>query len=576
MADWEQQNAELVKAVRDRGMTATRFGYGIVTADRYVAGVLECSGQTDTEKAAILKDAATKLTYSNEETVADVFEAGSGIKDFCKRLDVKAPKNTLMVLENVLTSSKVDRDGDIMRSDGAELDPNMPLLWHHMLPMPLGRMLRVLSRSPKEVKVATAIVDTEAGRDAATLVEFGALRFSHGFRPLKFQPMAKAVDPEKCPTAGFDVQRFEVMEESLVTVPSNTDAVITAFSRGKLHDPLMKAWAGREYDQRQKVFAAAAVDPWQARVDAWVKSSGETGIPVEVLEKFCPTCAQAARAKGFKAVKLDLKEMPEQMMKGLCESLGDDADFFTRCMEKDLGKFEAEVGDNKEGFCAWLHKQCVGKWPAEKPEKSAPVEREGQGDTPADEPADEEEESSGDDEDLGLVAKTMAESKAKEEPKDPHMNEDGTFKGGFDGCVAHFVDLGKSEEQAKGLCAKIARETGQAPGGKEHEPEGVKYGRVLSRKNEARLRECHEKIGEAHSGMREVLDLVESVESSVSEVATTQQASALEVLVQKVAEIGDEKQLRAVKALLDSKIDGLKRAKAKAMIDRFLRSNSKR
>ena len=43
-------------------------------------------------------------------------------------------------------------------------------------------------------------------------------------------------------------------------------------------------------------------------------------------------------------------------------------------------------------------------------------------------------------------------------PKCEHMNEDGTFKGGFDGCVLHMTTCeGHSEESAKKICGKIAQ-----------------------------------------------------------------------------------------------------------------------
>jgi hypothetical protein len=87
-----------------------------------------------------------------------------------------------------------------------------------------------------------AIADTALGRDAATLVEFEALRISHGFRPLKFERIASRT--RGGPPEGFHVFTFEVMETSLVSVPSNRDAVVTAFSRQKLHSPLVKSWAG--------------------------------------------------------------------------------------------------------------------------------------------------------------------------------------------------------------------------------------------------------------------------------------------------------------------------------------------
>jgi len=46
----------------------------------------------------------------------------------------------------------------------------------------------------------------------------------------------------------------------------------------------------------------------------------------------------------------------------------------------------------------------------------------------------------------------------------PYINPDGSFKGGFDGCVAHFTKIeGMSEESARRLCAYIGRRTGKIP-----------------------------------------------------------------------------------------------------------------
>ena len=49
------------------------------------------------------------------------------------------------------------------------------------------------------------------------------------------------------------------------------------------------------------------------------------------------------------------------------------------------------------------------------------------------------------------------------ESKCSHMNEDGTFKGGFDGCVLHMQTCeGHSEESAKKICGKIAQAKNRA------------------------------------------------------------------------------------------------------------------
>jgi len=174
------------------------------------------------------------------------------MEKFCKDVGVELPARTIMVFENVITTPKQDRDGDILRTGGASVDENMPLLWHHMLPMPMGKMLKVLKHTDKLLKVATAVIDSTIGRDAAALVEFGALRISHGFRPIKFEMLERT--GEGFP--GFDIKTFEIMEQSLVSVPSNTDAVITAFSRGKFASPLFKGWGKSLFDSRPKKVAS--------------------------------------------------------------------------------------------------------------------------------------------------------------------------------------------------------------------------------------------------------------------------------------------------------------------------------
>jgi hypothetical protein len=89
-------------------------------------------------------------------------------------------------------------------------------------------------------------------------------------------------------------------------------------------------------------------------------------IPLSVIEQFCPACAKAMRERGWTGISLDVllgrKQMPEQLLQGLCESLGDDPGIFTACMEKDFG--DLDPGD-KESFCAWLHHECTGMWPGE-------------------------------------------------------------------------------------------------------------------------------------------------------------------------------------------------------------------
>lgn len=184
----------------------------------------------------------------------------------------KSEVKPLMVFECIITSTREDRDKDILESKGAEVDPAHPLLWQHIPMQPIGRHLRVTEQTDKLVKGGFAIAPTPLGQDAVTLVEFGALRISHGFLPMEFEPRSKTEGEE---TPGWRIRRFKVLETSLVSVPSNEDAIILAFSRSKLHHPLVKRWAAS-----LKSLAPPMI------VGGWMKEAGGTlpagGITVNV------------------------------------------------------------------------------------------------------------------------------------------------------------------------------------------------------------------------------------------------------------------------------------------------------
>lgn len=237
--------------------------YGIRRAYDYVSPFVGCVGDEACRKAffpgladllstaklgEMLKASEQTLVYSNEDTVPvheKLFTSSGTMMDFCKSIEIDMPAKTIMVFANVVTTPKKDRDGDRLMTEGAIVDKQMPLLWHHMLPMPIGKMLKVLEHTADRLVVATALIDSPMGNDAALLTEFGALRISHGFRPLEFELLNEGKSD-----SGFKVTKFEIMEESEVSVPSNTDAVITAFARGKLHDPTVKQWAKTYHDTR--------------------------------------------------------------------------------------------------------------------------------------------------------------------------------------------------------------------------------------------------------------------------------------------------------------------------------------
>ncbi|MHC4402967.1 MAG: HK97 family phage prohead protease, partial [Planctomycetota bacterium] len=272
----EDLSLDLIELLAERGQRRTMGGHGIRTADAYVRGIVACADDEvcsrialpkgfDWDPPAMLRESAGRLVYSNDEMRMTGWARDTSLQ-VAKAAGIDLPPRTLMTFENVITTPLRDRDGDILRSEGAVIDEKMPLLWHHMPPMPVGKMLKVIKQSKKGVKVLTALIDSQLGQDAAALIEFGALRISHGFRPLEFDEMKDG---------GYDIKKFEIMEESLVTVPSNTDAVITAFSRGKLGDPLVKSWAKSISDARPAQGRGMEFRDDHVEVERWNKSLGK-------------------------------------------------------------------------------------------------------------------------------------------------------------------------------------------------------------------------------------------------------------------------------------------------------------
>ncbi len=167
---------------------------------------------------------------------------GSTIKDKDNNtLDI--PKNTLMIFRHVLTTSNKDRDGDILRTDGATVDPSMLLLWQHVHTLPIGKMLGIAEHTKDKLSLFSAIVDiNELSHDAAVMVENKMGRFSHGFSADEFE---KLEGEEDNLFGGFDIKKFSIREESLVSIPANADAeteeiILSMVEGGKLTSSVMK------------------------------------------------------------------------------------------------------------------------------------------------------------------------------------------------------------------------------------------------------------------------------------------------------------------------------------------------
>lgn len=257
-------NELLLEAISNR-KSKDPFNRGILTADKYVRTLQDCIGSKSCYQFAakgstsfddILRKSAGTLTYNNEDMVLEKkfdLEWGDknsdGYRSYVGRIkdhkgnELDLPKNTLMIFRHVLTTSSKDRDGDILRTDGATVDPNMLLLWQHVHTLPIGKMLGIAEHTKDKLSLFSAIVDiNELSHDAAVMIENKMGRFSHGFSADEFD---KLEGEEDNPFGGFDVTKFSIREESLVSIPANADAeteeiMLSMVEGGKLTSSLMK------------------------------------------------------------------------------------------------------------------------------------------------------------------------------------------------------------------------------------------------------------------------------------------------------------------------------------------------
>jgi hypothetical protein len=241
-------NEQLLQAIRSRQQRQTEFSYGILTADRYVKTVEDMIGLENCYKFAakgptsfsdVMQKAAKTLVYSNPDMVVEK-KSHDRYTELSDKVDL--PKDTLMVFRHVLTTPRKDRDGDILRTEGMVVDPKMLLLWQHIHTMPIGKMLIEVEHNKDRLVLDSCIIDmNETCHDAAVMVDNDMGRFSHGFRALELE----RIEDEEDKDAGFDILKGEIMEESLVSVPSNKDAdtmevILSLVEGGKLTSPILK------------------------------------------------------------------------------------------------------------------------------------------------------------------------------------------------------------------------------------------------------------------------------------------------------------------------------------------------
>jgi hypothetical protein len=111
------------------------------------------------------------------------------------------------------------------------------------------------------------------------MTDNGMGRFSHGFRALEFTE-TKARDGLE--GSGFDVTKFEIMEESLVSVPANVDAqteevLLSLVEGGKLTSPIMKR-VGRSIRDKRAIQVPGVKIRYRERLGDYSKELSCTSL----------------------------------------------------------------------------------------------------------------------------------------------------------------------------------------------------------------------------------------------------------------------------------------------------------
>jgi len=175
-----------------------------------------------------------------------------------------------MTARFVITTTAVDRDGDVVESKGCRLDNYagnpVVLFGHQSTALPIGTARAadgtLAVTAGKSAVHATCHFHgkTAESNQVFALVKEGVLRAtSIGFLPLKASRLDKEAESEGSLTPrGWHFQEWDLLEWSIVGVPSNPEALAASLSKGRLAgDPISD-------DLRQ------ALEPFVAKGSVWV------------------------------------------------------------------------------------------------------------------------------------------------------------------------------------------------------------------------------------------------------------------------------------------------------------------
>jgi HK97 family phage prohead protease len=198
-----------------------------------------------------------------------------------------------------ITTDSVDRDGEVVVPSGMnskDYERNPILLYEHDVKQPIGKMLR-MKRMDRGIEAEFALAprpDNHVGEwfpdTVASLMEFGALNtMSIGFMGIEARPATKA-DAEKYGDMCKRVYgKWKLLEVSVVSVPANQDAIVTAVRKGLVTATAVKGFGVKVVPDAKP--AAAPKPPSRVRVSVSVPAVGWLDRKTIVRDEF-------ARAQG--------------------------------------------------------------------------------------------------------------------------------------------------------------------------------------------------------------------------------------------------------------------------------------
>jgi HK97 family phage major capsid protein/HK97 family phage prohead protease len=146
-------------------------------------------------------------------------------------IEIKSVDDDLRVIEGIATTPSPDRMGDVVDPKGVKLKTPLPLLWQHKADQPIGQVLSA-KVTAEGISIKAQIAKGVLPRidEAWALIKSGLVRgLSIGFRATE--------EPEPIKGSwGFKFGAWELLELSVVTIPANADASITAIKSIDLHD----------------------------------------------------------------------------------------------------------------------------------------------------------------------------------------------------------------------------------------------------------------------------------------------------------------------------------------------------